>query len=135
MMYGAKKPDEPWPWHVTQVYSYSISDGCTKTTLDWSNGSSAGEDERSFCGHSAPDLARLLSIRRCDIDEAPLTAHGVTELAKVLEAEREAMTVRARTREERFARRTPLNANDTKSLSALVSLLSAERAGAYKSWL
>ena len=151
MMYGAKKPDEPWPWRVTRVYSYSVSDGCTRTTLDWdgADGSLASKEDDPVTFYAPPgELARLLSIRRCDIDEAPLTAYGVAELEKVLKAEREALVVRlgrglrtckrSLAHEERLlACRTPLNNddNDTESLTTLVSLLSAERAEAYKSWL
>jgi len=122
LMYGSKKPDEPAPWKLTRVL------GPGDAVL-W-DASADGKAE-----HASPgELARRLSIRRYDVDEAKLTEHGEQALRKILDAEREVAERReqSRTAEDGVG---CVGVLDDGNALALVDMLSTERAGPYQDWL
>jgi len=127
IMYGAKKPDEQWPWRVTRVYT-------AENVLEWTSAAAAADADDIDEYAPVSDLARLLSIRRYE-DHAPLTQHGTAELEAELEA-----AERAKARREAAAAASALApfsafSADEPGLASLVALLSPARAAHYETWL
>ena len=115
LMYGAKKPGEPYAWTVTRVL------GKDAEKL-WAT---AESDSGEYM--PASQFAGLLSIRRHDVDPAPLTVAGREAVDRVL-AERAEAEAR---REAAFGTAEAPAGIDASRLGTLVAMLSPQRAGPY----
>jgi hypothetical protein len=131
LMYGSKKPDEPVPWKLTRVLGPGDA-----VLWDVEASSADGKAE-----HASPgELARRLSIRRYDVDEAKLTEHGEQSLRKILDAEKDEAERRelARQRTTDVSQAYGDSASDQhigiERMCGLVDMLDARRAVPYISW-
>ena len=106
-MYGSKKPDEEYPWTVTQAFQTNLK---TKITTD-------------IDFHDIPSLVKILSIRSIDKEESRYTTQGKYILKKHKGSTKDSVSS--------FKSLPVINT----LVSSLVDLLSQERVDNYNQWI
>jgi hypothetical protein len=126
-LYGCMKPDEDAPWKLTRVLE--VDRGGNVNTI-WS----AATSEVDYA--SPGSITKLISLRRFDVDEAPLTARGDAAVQLIIDREEEAVEARERARAAAEGKDAGgVEDIDEAKLATLVGMLSPGRATSYNDWV